>query len=60
MRLNAQLNSFTSISNVDDYATRVLGMSKIEGYQVEYIDLSKDDGVIYFSGGGLINLFSRP
>ena len=60
VRLNAQLNSFTSISNVDDYATRVLGMSKIEGYQVEYIDLSRDDGVIYFSGGGLLNLFSHP
>ena len=60
VRLNAQLNSFTSIGNVDDYATRVLGMSKIEGYQVEYIDLSQDDGVIYYSGGGLLGIFSRP
>ncbi len=60
VRLNAQLNSFTSIGNVDDYATRVLGMSKIESYQVEYIDLSQDDGVIYYSGGGLLSVFSNP
>lgn len=60
VRLNAQLNSFTSIGNVDDYATRVLGMSKIEGYQVEYIDLSQDGGVLYHTGGGLIDLFSKP
>ena len=60
VRLNAQLNSFTSIGNVDDYATRVLGMSKIEGYQVEYIDLSQDGGVLYHTGSGLIDLFTRP
>lgn len=60
VRLNAQLNSFTSIGNVDDYATRVLGMSKIESYQVEYIDLAQDDGVIYYSGGGLLGIFSNP
>ena len=59
VRLNAQLNSFTSIGNVDDYATRVLGMSKIEGYQVEYIDLSQDGGVLYHTGGGLIDLFTK-
>ena len=60
VRLNAELNSITSIGNIDDYATHVLGMSKIESYQVEYIDLSQDDGVIFYSGGGILSIFSNP
>ena len=53
VRLNSQLNGITSIGNIDDYATRVLGMAKVESYQVEYIDLGQDGGVLYSSGGGL-------
>ncbi len=53
VRLNSQLNGITSIGNIDDYATRVLGMAKVESYQVEYIDLGRDGGVLYSSGGGM-------
>lgn len=58
VRLAAELNGITSIGNIDDYATRVLGMSKVESYQVEYIDLGKDGGVLY-SGGGFLGIFSN-
>ena len=60
VRLNSRLNGITSIGNIDDYATRILGMSKVEGYQVEYIDLSEDGGVLYSSGGGFLSLFKNP
>ena len=59
VRLNSQLNGITSIGNIDDYATKVLGMSKVESYQVEYIDLGQDDGVLYSSGGGFLGIFSN-
>lgn len=59
VRLSAQLSGYTSIGKIDDYATKILGMTKLESYQVEYIDLSEDDGVIYTSSsGGLLSIFS--
>ena len=58
VRLNAELNSITNISKIEAYATKVLGMRKVESYQVEYIDLSKEDQVIYTSDGGLSDIFS--
>ena len=59
VRLTAVLSGYTSIGKIDDYAENILGMKKLEGYQVEYIDLSEDDGVIYSAGsGGLLNVFS--
>ncbi len=57
VRLNSELNGITGIGKIDDYATRVLGMTKVESYQVEYIDLSQDDGVIYASNGGFLSIF---
>lgn len=51
VRLNAELNGITSIAIIDSYATEVLGMSKIENYQIECIDLSDGDNVIYTSDG---------
>lgn len=39
-RLNMELDSRVSLDNVESYARDVLGMSKQERYQIEYIDLS--------------------
>lgn len=50
VRLNAELNGITSIDKICTYATDVLGMCKAESYQVECIDLSEGD-VILFAGG---------
>ena len=47
VRLNSELNGITSIAIIDTYATEVLGMAKAENYQIEYIDLSDGDAVIY-------------
>lgn len=58
VRLSAELNSITSIGKIDDYATRILGMSKIEGYQVEYIELSGGDNVLYSSNSGFLSIFN--
>ncbi len=49
-RLNMQLDSRISLDKVDDYAQNVLGMVKVENYQVSYIDLSGGDAVT-ISGG---------
>ena len=47
VRLNAELNGKISITKIDAYAVNVLGMTKIENYQVECIDLSEGDRVLY-------------
>lgn len=49
-RLNMQLDSVISLDKVDEYAQDVLGMVKVENYQVSYIDLSGGDSVVV-SGG---------
>ena len=51
IRLNAQLNGITGIAVIDTYATEVLGMTRVESYQIECIDLSDGDAVLYTSGG---------
>ncbi len=51
IRLNAALNGITGIAFIDNYATEVLGMTRVENYQIECIDLSEGDSVIYSSGG---------
>ena len=51
VRLNSELNGITSIAIIDTYATEILGMTKIENYQIECIDLSDGDAVIYSSSG---------
>lgn len=50
IRLNSELNGITSIAIIDSYATEVLGMTKIESYQIECIDLSDGDSVLFTSG----------
>mgnify|MGYP003547121617 CR=1 FL=1 len=47
VRLNAELNSLTSITKIDSFATGILGMTKLENYQVEYVDLSDGDRVLF-------------
>ena len=47
VRLSAELNSMTSITKIDSFATGILGMTKLENYQVEYVDLSDGDKVIF-------------
>lgn len=51
IRLNSELNGITSIAIIDTYATDVLGMTKIENYQIECVDLSDGDAVIFTSDG---------
>lgn len=51
IRLNSELNGITSIAIIDSYATDVLGMTKIENYQIECINLSEGDAVLYTSKG---------
>lgn len=47
VRLRAELNGITGIAFIDNYATEVLGMTKVESYQVECVDLSGEDTIIY-------------
>ncbi|MBQ3537955.1 MAG: hypothetical protein IJA39_05170, partial [Clostridia bacterium] len=49
IRLTSELNGITGISVIDSYATDVLGMTKVENYQIECIDLSGGDTVLYSS-----------
>ena len=45
-----ELDSAISLEKVDDYAQNVLGMVKVENYQISYIDISGGDTVTQ-SGG---------
>lgn len=45
VRLNMQLDAMISLEKVENYAKNDLGMTKVEGYQIEYIDLSGADSV---------------
>ncbi len=45
VRLDMQLQSRSTLSNVESYATNTLGMQKITPYQVEYIHLEGNDKV---------------
>lgn len=45
VRLNMKLDSMISLERVEEYAKNDLGMTKVEGYQIEYIDLSGADTV---------------
>lgn len=49
IRLNSELNGITGIAIIDSYATDILGMTKVENYQIKYIDLSEGDSVLYSS-----------
>lgn len=45
VRLNMQLDAMISLEKVEDHAKNQLGMTKVEGYQIEYVDLSGADAV---------------
>lgn len=42
-RLSMELNSLVSLDRVEEYAINVLGMRKMEKYQMEYIDVSMEN-----------------
>lgn len=44
-RLNMELDSRISLEKVDDYAQNVLGMVKVENYQVSYVDLASANSI---------------
>ena len=50
VRLSMALDSKISLEKVEDYAKNTLGMTKVEGYQIEYIDLSGEDEVVQRGG----------
>lgn len=50
IKLNNALSSMVSINNVEDYAANVLGMVKVQDYQVVYVDLSASDSVVVANG----------
>ncbi len=50
VKLNNELNAIVSINNVEEYATNELGMTKVQDYQVYYIDMSSDDRVAVVNG----------
>ncbi len=47
VRLSSAIDSMFSIAKVENYATNVLGMTKMENYQIQYVDLSSADQVLY-------------
>lgn len=49
-RLVMQLNSIASIEKVDAYAVSVLGMNKLERYQIHYYDNHDVDKVVVAGG----------
>lgn len=60
VRLNNELNSITTIENIDAYARDILGMSKSESYQIRCIDLSDENRVLYSGSGlGILNIFDK-
>ena len=48
IRLTMELNSLMSLENVEDYAVNVLGMQKIQNYQMEYVDTSEGNEFEFF------------
>ena len=55
VKLNNELNAIVSINNVEEYATNELGMTKIQDYQVYYIDMSSQDYVAVANGESINN-----
>ena len=49
VRLNMQLNSMISEDTVEDYAENVLGLKKIEKYQIHYFENSSADSAVVFN-----------
>lgn len=49
-RLIYELNSKVSLDKIDAYAVSVLGMNKLERYQVHYFDNNSEDRVVVAGG----------
>lgn len=45
VRLNLQLEGSVSLKNAEDYATKQLGMSKMENSQIEYVTLTQGNKI---------------
>ncbi len=52
VRLNMQLNSMISDDMVEDYAENVLGLKKIEKYQIHYFESNSTDSAVVFNNKG--------
>ena len=50
VKLQNELNAIVSINNVEEYATNELGMTKVQDYQVYYIDMSSQVRVAVVNG----------
>ena len=50
VRLDMELDSIVSLDKVESYAVDTLGMSKVQDYQVVYVDLSSSDRIIMAGG----------
>lgn len=55
-RLNMDLDANVSLDKVEEYAQDVLGMVKVEDYQVNYVNLSEGD-TVEVSGGKIHTSF---
>ncbi len=44
-RLKAELESYTSLKNIENYAEKVLGLEKLDKAQIMYVDIQNDDVV---------------
>ena len=54
-RLMMQLNSTVSLDKVDEYAVSVLGMHKLERYQIHYFGNTDGDEVVVVGGKAVEN-----
>lgn len=58
-RLDMELEGKTSLKNVEDYATKNLGMQKLEKQQVQYVSLSDEERVVLSKDMVKPNIFKR-
>lgn len=50
VRLDMELDSIVSLDKIESYAANTLGMSKVQDYQVVYVDLSTSDRILMAGG----------
>lgn len=50
VRLDMELDSIVSLDKVESYAANTLGMTKVQDYQVVYVDLSSSDRILMAGG----------
>lgn len=58
-RLVMQLNSAVSLDKVDEYAVSVLGMHKLERYQIHYFGNTDGDEVVIAGGKAVENVEAK-